>query len=60
MQARDEYVDLGRGVVQIETRARGAGQAELAHEWLVAVVAAAEREAVFIGKRHDVVGVDFG
>src|SRR5690606_21450236 len=52
-----ECVDVGGRVVEIETRARGAGEAELLHQRLVAVMAAAERDGVFVGKGHDVVRV---
>ena len=60
MEAGDEDVDFLLGVVEIEACARGAREAELAHEGLVAVVAAAEGEAVFVSKGHHIVGVDIG
>ena len=45
------------GVVEIEARARGAGHAELAHERLVAVMAAAQGEAVLVGVGGEIVRV---
>ena len=44
-------------VVEVKTRPRRTREAELPHQRLVAVVAAAQRHAVFIGKRHHVVRV---
>ena len=55
-----EEGDFFLGVVNVETRARRAGEAEFAHERLVAVVAAAERDAVLVCERDHVVGVGFG
>ena len=49
-QARDEEVDLLLGIIVKETRAGRAGEAEFAHERLVAVMAAAEAEAIVVGK----------
>ncbi len=59
-EAGDEDVDFLLGVIKIETRARRAREAELAHQRLVAVVAAAEGEAVFVGEGDDVVRVHIG
>ena len=55
-----EEVDFGLGVVDVEARAGGGGEAEFAHQGLVAVVAAAEGYAVLVGEGDDVVGVGFG
>jgi len=50
-----EPVHLRRGVVKIETGAGGGFHAELVHEGLGAVMAAAQGHAGLIGQRHDVV-----
>src|SRR4051812_40469816 len=57
LQRLHQPVDLLLGVVEVEARAGRARQAELAHQGLVAVVAAAERDAVLIRKGDDVVRV---
>ena len=52
-----QYVDFGRGVVDVEAGAGGAREAELLHEGLVAVVTAAEGDAILVGEGDNVVGV---
>jgi len=53
-------VDFFLGVVNVEAGAGGRCQAEFAHERLVAVVTASERDAILVGEGHHVVRVGFG
>ena len=53
-----QAVHFRRGVVKIKTGARGRFHAQLFHQRLVAMVAAAQRHAALIGHRDDVVGVN--
>ena len=54
----DEGVDVGGGVVKVEARAGGAGNAEVAVEGLRAVVTAAAGDAGLVEEGAEVVGVD--
>src|SRR5258708_16889363 len=58
LERRDQAVDLLLGVVEVEARAGRARQPELAHQRLVAVVAAAEGDAILVGEGHDILRVD--
>ena len=51
----DEAVDFLLGVVEVETGAGRAGEAKFAHQRLIAVVTAAEGDAILVGESHDVV-----
>ena len=53
----DHAIDLGRRVVKIKTGARRAGQTELAHQRLIAMMSAAQRQPVLIGERRQIVRV---
>ena len=54
----DERVNLRGGVVKIKAGASGRSNAESFHQWLIAVVATAQRDAALIGNGHQVVGMD--
>ena len=60
LQGNHEAIDFLLGVVEIKTGAGGGFQPELAHQGLVAVVAAAEGDAILVGEGDDVVGVRAG
>jgi hypothetical protein len=50
-------IDLGCGVVKVETGARGGFDTQFAHERLVAVVSPAQGNASLVGNRYHVVSV---
>ena len=54
----DESVHFGPGVVEIKARARRGFHAQLVHERLGAVMAAAQRHARLVRQRHHVMRVD--
>ena len=56
-QGGGEGGDVGLGVVEVKTRAGGAGEAELFHQRHVAMVSAAQGDALLVGDGDDVVGV---
>ncbi len=60
MHGLHEDLDFCLGVVDVEAGAGRRGQAELTHQRLVAVVAAAQGDAVLVGEGDDVVGMGFG
>jgi hypothetical protein len=53
-----EPVHFSLGVVEIETRAGGGFDTEPVHEWLRAVMAAAQGHARLVCQRHHVVRVN--
>src|SRR5580693_6911393 len=56
-QGIDQDVDFLGGIVNVEAGPGGAGEAELPHQRLIAVMAAAQGDAVLVGEGDDVVRV---
>ncbi len=54
----DESIDFGGGIVEIKTGTGRGFDAELAHQGLVAMVAAAQGDAALVGDGDEVVSVD--
>ena len=55
-----ETVHFGFRVVKVKACPRRSGQPEFAHERLVAVMAAAQRNAFLVGERHHIVRMRSG
>src|SRR2546430_12890641 len=54
----DEGIDFGGGIVEIKTGASGRRHTEAFHQWLVAMMTAAQGDSALIGDGHHVMRVD--